>query len=173
MAHAWRLEDYAYTGPGKGCRVCDAAAVANEPEPQPAGGGQAANLQPVHPLVPENKCAKTDNFLPPDGASGGAGGGRGGGGGRGADGDSGGGAIATLVGRHCELCGLQARPDLNGSSGVAIAFSATRGRYIFTIDGTQERVDIKPENLRLVGENEAGVVRLHRAQHRIYRPSSA
>eukprot|EP01052_Picozoa_sp_SAG31_P039384 SAG31_NODE_5453_length_2531_cov_1.683799_1_plen_201_part_00 len=58
--------------------------------------------------------------------------------------------LGPLVGERCELFGLQARPDLNGCTCVANRFSAERGRYTVTIDNTNERVRIKPANMRKI-----------------------
>ena len=56
--------------------------------------------------------------------------------------------LGPLVGHRVELFGLSGRQDLNGSVGVAAAFSAERGRYTVAIDGTGEKVRIKPANLQ-------------------------
>jgi|EP01046_Picozoa_sp_COSAG06_P032353 hypothetical protein len=61
-----------------------------------------------------------------------------------------------LGGRQCEIFGLTGRPDLNGCCGVAGVFSQEKGRYAVQVDGTNERVRVKPSNLRRVAPAAAG-----------------
>jgi hypothetical protein len=51
-----------------------------------------------------------------------------------------------LAGARVVLHGLAARPELNGSAGVAGRLSL--GRYAVTLDGGIGPFDLKPENLR-------------------------
>lgn len=57
-----------------------------------------------------------------------------------------------------KVSGLQSRPELNGKQGVAQYYAPTtgkHGRYLVTIDGTDENLGIKLENLKpLVHEEE-------------------
>ena len=56
---------------------------------------------------------------------------------------------APLGGRHCRIHSLNGRPELNGSTGVAVAYSAARERYTIEVDGVEERVRVRPANLCL------------------------
>jgi hypothetical protein len=56
---------------------------------------------------------------------------------------------APLGGRHCRIHSLNGRPDLNGSTGVAVGYSTARGRYTIDVDGTSESVRVRPANLCL------------------------
>ena len=58
--------------------------------------------------------------------------------------------LGMLLGQRCEVFGLSGRPDLNGGICVAKTFSAARGRYTVTMDGSDEKLRIKPVNLRLL-----------------------
>ena len=44
---------------------------------------------------------------------------------------------APLGGRHCRIHSLNGRPELNGSTGVAVAYSAARERYTIEVDGVE------------------------------------
>ena len=61
-------------------------------------------------------------------------------------------AVATptpnLLGRRVRIEGLQARPELNGRSGVARRFDAAKGRYEVAVEGEAEAVLLKPANLQ-------------------------
>ena len=75
------------------------------------------------------------------------------------------GALATLLrvplgGRHCRIHGLGGRADLNGCTGVAVAYSAQRGRYALEIDGTGESVRVRPQNLHLSTDEEPAAAAL-------------
>ena len=57
-----------------------------------------------------------------------------------------GGAIG--IGSKVVLKGLVARADLNGSSGIVIAFHAERGRFAVQVDGHIDPLALRPVNLQ-------------------------
>jgi hypothetical protein len=59
--------------------------------------------------------------------------------------------LSDLVGRRVEAYDLVGRADLNGKVGTVLSFVAAAGRYAvrLELDGGEEAVRIKPENLRL------------------------
>jgi hypothetical protein len=59
---------------------------------------------------------------------------------------------APLKGKRVVLHGLNARPELNGQSGAAIAYDASAGRYAVTLERSAESVRVKPANLREAGD---------------------
>ena len=54
-------------------------------------------------------------------------------------------ADAPLVGKRVLISGLLARPDLNGSVGEAVSFSAGNGRYTVNVNG--EQIALRSANL--------------------------
>ena len=56
--------------------------------------------------------------------------------------------IATTV----HLCGLQAKPELNGQRGVVTDFDASSGRCSVQLEDGRGPYKIKPENLEMVTE---------------------
>ena len=61
------------------------------------------------------------------------------------------------AGTRVKVSGLQSRPELNGKQGVAQFYAPTagkQGRYLVTIDGTNEKLGIKLENLKPLVHNE-------------------
>ena len=56
------------------------------------------------------------------------------------------------IGAPVELCGLQAKPGLNGRRGVVVKFIGASGRYRVQLDEGSGEFNLKAENLRLFGE---------------------
>ena len=54
---------------------------------------------------------------------------------------------AARIGCPARAMRLQGRPDLNGREGVIDSWSAEKGRYAFTVDGSGEKVLLRPTNL--------------------------
>ena len=50
--------------------------------------------------------------------------------------------------------GLQGRPDLNASRAVVVEYAAARARYRVRVDGTNEEVYLKPDNVRKVKDED-------------------
>jgi hypothetical protein len=54
---------------------------------------------------------------------------------------------APLVGRRVTISNLQARPELNGTGGLALSFDDAKGRYNVKLDSTGGMTALKPANL--------------------------
>ena len=53
-----------------------------------------------------------------------------------------------LGGRRCELIGLQQDPAINGMVGVAGDYKKDKDRYVFTTEGTNRKILVRPRNLK-------------------------
>ena len=79
------------------------------------------------------------------------------------DDDDDGGEEGSLIGQRLRVHGLKARPELNGSHGVALSFDAARGRYALQLcdlhgDHPGETILLRPDNVEpgVVWEVEEG-----------------
>ena len=57
-------------------------------------------------------------------------------------------AASKLSGRRVRICGLAARPELNGRCGVARRFDVGKGRYEVVVEGEEEPLLLKPASLQ-------------------------
>eukprot|EP00965_Chrysotila_dentata_P072812 2406564-Pleurochrysis_carterae.AAC.1 len=55
----------------------------------------------------------------------------------------------ALAGKRVELHGLK-KSELNGRCGAATHYDESRGRYGVRLDGTDETLGVRPENLKLI-----------------------
>ena len=56
---------------------------------------------------------------------------------------------ASLVGERVLLHGISARPELNGTVGRAVSFSADKGRYTVDLGEGVGELSVKPSNCSL------------------------
>ena len=59
-------------------------------------------------------------------------------------------SVGELTGARVALIGLQAKPELNGATGVVMSFSEATGRYAVQLDTGGEPVMVKEANLKRV-----------------------
>ena len=59
-------------------------------------------------------------------------------------------SVGELTGVRAALTGLQAKPELNGATGVVKSFSEATGRYAVQLDTGGEPVMVKEANLKRV-----------------------
>ena len=59
-------------------------------------------------------------------------------------------SVGELTGARAALTGLQAKPELNGATGVVKSFSEATGRYAVQLDTGGEPVMVKEANLKRV-----------------------
>ncbi len=59
-------------------------------------------------------------------------------------------SVGELTGARAALTGLQAKPELNGATGVVKSFSEATGRYAVELDTGGEPVMVKEANLKRV-----------------------
>ena len=59
-------------------------------------------------------------------------------------------SVGELTGARAALTGLQAKPELNGTTGVVKCFSEATGRYAVQLDTGGEPVMVKEANLKRV-----------------------
>ena len=60
--------------------------------------------------------------------------------------------MAFLLSTEPQICGIQARPELNGRRGNVIEWQAETGRFKVEIEGeTDEYFALRPANIRMAG----------------------